>query len=257
MKVSDFITLVDVKARMSLKAEASRLYLSYLWWLIEPLFFVATFYVVFEILLGYGQKDYIIFLMCAKIPYLWFSKAVTQASGSIMAEKWIVSQIDLPKTIFPYSAVQVSLYKEWPVFILLFILCASYGYTPSLSWIHLIPLIVLEYLMIVFFSLITAVLVCYADDVRMIINMLMMVLMFVSGIFFDVTTIKSPIGAHLITYNPLAFICDAFRSILMGTKMYDYKIYSIYFAIFLIGVVILNFLYKKHGRTISARVISS
>lgn len=255
MHILDFIVLVDTKAKMTLKAELSKLYLSYLWWLLEPLFFVLTFYLVFDVLLGYGQKDYIVFLMCAKIPYLWFSKTVTQASGSIMAERWIISHIDISKTIFPYATIQVSLYKEWPVFLLLFALCYLSGYTPNLSWFNLIPLLILEYLLIVFCSLILALLVCYADDVRMVINMVMMLLMFVSGIFFDLSQIKHPIGSYLINYNPLAFICDSFRSVLMGTKAYSMSTYWAYVLLFSLGIVVMHFIYSKYSRVISAKVI--
>ncbi len=36
MKIRNFLALVDVKAKMSLKSDASKLYLSYLWWVLEP-----------------------------------------------------------------------------------------------------------------------------------------------------------------------------------------------------------------------------
>jgi lipopolysaccharide transport system permease protein len=257
LKVRDFITLVDTKAKMTIKAESSRLYLSFLWWIVEPLFFVATFYVVFEVLLGYGQKDYIIFLMCAKIPYLWFSKAVTSAAGSIMADKWVVSYIDIPKAIFPYSAIQISIYKEAVVFFLLIALCFSYGYHPHLNWIYLLPLIFLEYIIIVFFGLLTAVLVCYAEDVRILINMFMLLLMFISGIFFDVATIKAPFGELLLAFNPIAFLCNGFRSILMNNGVYNMHLFLYYLCFFLLGVVFMHVFYAKFNRSISAKVVNS
>lgn len=140
MKALDFIILVDTKAKMSLKAEASKLYLSFLWWLIEPILFVLAFYFVFSVLLQTRQEHFLLFLMCAKVPYMWFSKAVTAASGSIVGNRGIISQIDIPKTIFPYASIQVSLYKEALVFVLLFGMCIYYGYMPSLEWLWLIPL---------------------------------------------------------------------------------------------------------------------
>ena len=102
MKILDFIILVDTKAKMSLKAEASKLYLSFLWWIIEPMLFVLAFYFVFAVLLKSRQEDFLLFLMCAKIPYMWFSKAVTTASASIVGNRGIISQIDIPKTILIY-----------------------------------------------------------------------------------------------------------------------------------------------------------
>ncbi|EED30587.1 hypothetical protein NOR53_501 [gamma proteobacterium NOR5-3] len=79
--------LVDEMARMSLKADASRFYLGYLWWVLEPLLYVAVFYVVFEVLLGTRRPDFLVFLMCGKLTFIWFSKSVVHASRSIVASK--------------------------------------------------------------------------------------------------------------------------------------------------------------------------
>lgn len=257
MKILDFIILVDTKAKMSLKAEASKLYLSFLWWILEPMLFVLAFYFVFSMLLGARQPDFLLFLMCAKVPYMWFSKAVTSASGSIAANRGIISQIDIPKAIFPYASIQITLYKEIPVFLLLFSMCIYYGYLPSLEWLWLIPLFIVMYLMIVTFGLLTAILVCYADDVRMVISMAMLFLMFTSGIFFDISTIREPVQSYLLIFNPLAFMCDGFRKILMDKGLYSIQHLLILFAIFSVATVAFNVLYRRMSRTIAARVVNA
>ncbi|ACE84723.1 ABC transporter permease [Cellvibrio japonicus] len=257
MKIRDFIILVDTKAKMNLKAEASRLYLSFLWWLLEPILFVLAFYFVFNILLKSGHEDYLLFLMCAKIPYMWFSKAVTSASGSIVANRGIISQIDIPKTIFPYASIQISLYKEIPVFILLFGMCIGYGYMPSTEWLWLIPLFFVQYLFIVAASLVTALMVCYADDVRMFISMLMLFLMFISGIFFDISNIQQPLRDYLILYNPLAFLCDSFRKILMHKGMYAIEHLIGLIVFFSIAIGSLHLVYRSLSRNIASKVVNA
>lgn len=257
MKILDFIVLVDTKAKMSLKAETSKLYLSFLWWILEPILFVLAFYFVFSVLLGNTQENFVLFLMCAKIPYMWFSKAVTSASGSIVANAGIISQIDIPKAIFPYASIQISLYKEIPVFLLLFGMCAYYGYMPSMHWFWLVPLFIVMYLMIVTFGLLSAVLVCYADDVRMLINMAMLFLMFTSGIFFDIEAIREPWQSYLLTFNPLAFICDGFRKILMNKGSYDFEHMLMLLGVFSVGTIAMNIFYRGMSRTIAARVVNA
>lgn len=257
MKIIDFIVLVDTKAKMALKAEASKLYLSFLWWIIEPMLFVLAFYFVFGVLLKSRQEDFLLFLMCAKIPYMWFSKAVTTASASIVGNRGIISQIDIPKTIFPYAAIQITVYKEIPVFLLLFSMCIYYNYMPSIQWLWLIPLVVVMYLMIVALGLFTAILVCYADDVRMVINMAMLFLMFTSGVFFDISEIHQPLQGYLLTYNPLAFICDGFRKILMHKGTYDLEHLLVLFCIFSIAIAGLHLLYRNISRTLAARVVNA
>jgi len=257
VKILDFIILVDTKAKMSLKAEASKLYLSFLWWIIEPMLFVLAFYFVFSVLLQTRQENFLLFLMCAKIPYMWFSKAVTTASASIVGNRGIISQIDISKTIFPYAAIQITVYKEIPVFLLLFSMCAYYGFMPSMEWLLLIPLIVVMYLMIVALGLLTAILVCYADDVRMLINMAMLFLMFTSGVFFDIGDIHQPIQGYLLTYNPLAFLCDGFRKILMHKGTYNLQHLLALLGIFSVAIAGLHLLYRNLSRTLAARVVNA
>jgi lipopolysaccharide transport system permease protein len=257
MKLSDFIVLVDTKARMNLKAEASKLYLSFLWWIIEPILFVLAFYFVFGILLKTGRADFLLFLMCAKIPYMWFSKAVSSAAGSIAGSRGIIAQVDIPKTIFPYATIQVTAYKEIPVMLMLMGLCMIYGYMPGWDWLWLIPLIFVLYLLIVLFSLIFALLVCYADDVRMLISMLMLFLMFVSGIFFDITDISQPMQGYLMIFNPLTFVCDSYRKVLMHKGSYSMVHLWWLIAFCLTGIAIMHFVYRKLSRSIASRVVNA
>jgi lipopolysaccharide transport system permease protein len=205
---------------MALKADAARYYLGYIWWILEPLLYVAVFYVVFDIVLGFGRGDYLIFLICGKLPFVWFSKTVTQASGSIVANAGLIGKIDVPKALFPMAVVQEGLYKQLAVFLLLFALVLAFGHPLTRAWIWLVPLIAVQYLMIVACSLVGAVLVCFVRDFSMLISLAMIFLMFTSGIFWDARSLSDPAMAELVlTANPLAFILDAYRQVLMhGTR---------------------------------------
>lgn len=255
MSIYDLFVLVDTKARMNLKSEVSKLYLSFLWWIIEPILFVGAFYFVFSVLLDSGQKDYLVFLMCAKIPFMWFSKSVTSASGAIVENHGIIGQIDINKIIFPLSSIQTSLYKELPVFLLLVGVCVFYGYSPSITWLWLLPLIFLQYLVIVVFGLVAALLVSYMDDVRMFINMGMLFLMFSSGIFFDISDIRQPFQEYLLYCNPIAFLCDAYRKILMSKGGYSVTHLLALCCIFTILLSSNLYLYRQLSRNIASRVL--
>lgn len=258
MKVSSFIALVDTKARMTLKAEAAGLYLSYLWWILEPIIYVMAFYFVFNVLLKTSQENFLLFLMCGKIPYLWFSKSVTSASGSLAANKGLISQLDISKAIFPYAAIQIALYKEWPVYLVLLVMTMMYGHAPNLSWLWLIPLVVVQYLMIISLGMFCALLVCYADDFRMVINMGMLFLLFISGVFFDLSAISDPeLRNLLLTYNPLSFLIDAYRQILMENQRYDVPHLVGLFLFFIATTILMHGIYARYSRKIAARVVNA
>ncbi len=251
-----FVTLIDLKARMSLKSEASKLYLSYLWWVLEPVLWVLAFYFVFEILLGFGRD--LFFLMSGKIPFLWFSKSLSSGSNSIVSGKGLINQTNMPKQFFPYLACQEVLYKQWLVFLVLFCMAALYGYMPSLHWLWMIPLLVVQYLLIVACTLVGAILVSYVRDIRILINMLIMFLMFSSGIFWDVSQIDDPVKRDLLlTWNPLAYLLDAYRAVLMKEEVYDLQHLMVLGTVCLMAILFLHLIYAWKSQDIASRVINS
>jgi len=256
MKMLQFISLVDIKAKMSLKSEASKLYLSYIWWILEPILWVLMFYLVFTVLLGFGRD--LLFLMCGKIPFLWFSKSVTSGSNSIVAGKSLINQTNVPKQFFPYEAIQVVLYKQWLVFLVLMGMTVVYGNYPSLHWFWIIPLFIVQYLLIVMVTLVFAVIVAYVRDMRMLINMAMMGLMFSSGIFWDLTRIADPVKRDLlVTWNPLAYLLDAYRDVLIRGEMYDLQHLFVLATVFSSGIFLAHLFYRYKGQAIASRVINS
>jgi len=216
MSFSQYLRLIDVMARMALRADASRFFFGYIWWVLEPLLWVAVFYLVFVTILGSRQPDFLLFLATGKLAFVWFSKSVTQASNSIVAGKGLVGRINVPKTIFPMAVVQEGLYRQIVVFALMFTFLLSNGYEITLNWLYLVPLVLVNYVVIVACALVGACLVCLARDFNPLISLGMMFLIFTSGIFWDARELGDPHKTELVlALNPLAFLIDAYRQITM------------------------------------------
>ncbi len=218
MTLKQYFSLVDVQARMLLKADAAKFKLGFLWWFLEPLLWVCVFYIVFNMILDSGKRsgDFILFLATGKFAFIWFSKTVLQASGSIVASQGLVGKIDVPKSLFPMSAIQESLYRQSTVYLLMMVFLMIGGVTPSLAWLWLLPLVVVFYLLIVACGLIGSCLVCLVRDFMKFIPLGMTFLLFTSGIFWDVRELGDPAKIDLLlTVNPIAFILDAHRQVLM------------------------------------------
>ena len=217
MTTSQYFRLINIHARMLLKADASKFKLGFLWWLLEPLMWVAVFYVVFNLILDSRKGgDFLIFLTCGKFAFIWFSKTVIQASNSIVASQGLVGKINMPKSIWPMSAIQESLYRQSSVYLLLFIILAFFGIYPSFTWLWLLPVLLVMYLMIVAVGLAGSFLVCLLRDFQKFIVLGMTFLLFTSGIFWDVRDLGSEEKTQfMLAVNPLAFMLDAHRQILM------------------------------------------
>tara|TARA_R110002072_G_scaffold96884_1_gene212902 strand:+ start:214 stop:963 length:750 start_codon:yes stop_codon:yes gene_type:complete len=249
---------MDTMARLSLKADASRYFFGYVWWILEPLLYVLVFYVVFEFILHNRKEDFLVFLMCGKLTFVWFSKSLNQAARSIMVNKGLVGRVDIPKSLFPLATIQEGLYKQSTVFLLLFVVLWGSGYLPSPVWAWLVPVALVNYLLIVACSLLAAYLVCLVFDFQVLVSMATIFLMFTSGVFWDPRDLPDPAAMELIlALNPLAFLLDAYRQIMMVGVAPDG------FHLVLVGlgsalVAWLGFwLLQRRSRFIALRVITS
>lgn len=216
MPLQQYFRLIDIMARMALRADATKFFLGYIWWVLEPLLYVAVLYVVFNVILNSRQPDFLLFLMTGKLAFVWFSKSVTQASSSIVDAKGLVGKIDVPKTLFPMAVIQEGLYRQIAVFALLFFVLIINGYPITVTWWYLVPLMIVNYIMIVACSYVGACMVCVVRDFKPLISLSMIFLMFTSGIFWDVRGLSDPQKSELLlSLNPLAFMLDAYRQITM------------------------------------------
>ena len=100
MPLKQLYSLIDIQARMALRADATRYFFGYIWWVLEPLMYVAVLYVVFAYILTSRQPDFLMFLMTGKLAFMWFSKTVTQAGISIINGKGLVGRINVPRACF-------------------------------------------------------------------------------------------------------------------------------------------------------------
>jgi lipopolysaccharide transport system permease protein len=216
MTLTEYFSLVNLQARMALKADAAQYFFGYIWWVLEPLLYVGVFLVVFNIFLDSKRADFLVFLMCGKLPFIWFSKSVSHASRGIVSNAGLIGRIDIPKSLFPMAIIHQALHKQMAVFALLFAVLVLNDYQVGWVWFWLAPIIVVNYLLIVGCAFLGSILVCFMRDFSMFISLGMIFLMFTSGIFWDIRTMADPQMTELIlVMNPIAFLLDSYRQVLM------------------------------------------
>jgi lipopolysaccharide transport system permease protein len=258
MTLGRYWMLVDQMARMSLKADASRYFLGYIWWILEPILFVGVFYVVFELILQNRSENFLVFLMCGKFTFIWFSKSVNHAARSIVGGRGLIGKLDLPKSLFPVAQIHEDLYKQALVFVLLFAVVTFSGFSAGWHWLWLLPIAIVNYLMIVACGLTASILVCLYFDFTMVVQLGMMFLLFVSGIFWDPRALPNPATGELVmAVNPLAFMVDAYRQVLMAGVAPDAVHLAIVGLVSGAAVIALLAFMKRYSRFLALKALTS
>lgn len=239
-----FLELVWTKAIFNLRSEVHHNYLSYGWWVLEPLLHMIVYYVVFGLLLKRGGENFPVFLLTGLVPWMWFMKTVSGSSNSIIAGKNLMLQVGLPSITFPLINIIQSSLKQLPVFILLFGFIWLQGYSPNSYWWFLIPVIFVEAILIVAFSCLVAAIIPFIRDLSYLVPTGLAFTMFLSGIFYDYRTI-SPDWQSLFLLNPVAFLLKCYREILMEKTQPDLVTLSLWGIGGITACVILVFAYQR------------
>jgi lipopolysaccharide transport system permease protein len=246
-----FWQLVFIKVRFNLRSEAAQSYLSYAWWVLEPLLFMLVFYVVFKILLHRGTEDFVIFLLCGIVPFLWFTKSVSQSGMSITQGKGLISQVYLPKTFFPLVLVGQNSVKQTFVFLLLFSYLVYDGYSPTVRWLWLMPIVLTQFTLIIATSLVVAFLVSFARDVKYLVDAGLRLMLFASGIFYSYTDVLIPKHRDLFLMNPMANLIVNYRKVLLEDGIPMTVSLLVIFSASIFVIVLMYLVMKRYDNTLT------
>ena len=257
LSIPHSLTLMNAMATLSLKADAQRYFFGYLWWILEPLLWVGVFYLVFEVLLGTGRADFLVFLAVGKLIFIWFSKSVSQSANSLLGSRGLIGKMDAPKWLFPLAICHEGLYKQATVFALLIVMLLYRGYAPSVVWLWLVPLAITQYLLIVGCGMVAALLVCVRQDFQLLVQLGMVFLLFMSGIFWDIDGIgNAALRENLLILNPMASLIDLYRSVLMEGAAPALGQWLIVVAESAVILVLMIWAYKALHYWIARRVVT-
>jgi lipopolysaccharide transport system permease protein len=196
-----------------LRAEASRGYLGVIWWVLEPVMYMSVFYIVF----GHFRRqdgNFVVFLLTGLIVWKWFVSTVNSGSNSIVASAGLMNQVYLPKIIFPLTIIAINTFKFLIILILFLIFLQFTSVKPALTWILLpIPLLV-QLLLITSLTSLLAAIMPFFPDLRFIIDNVLMMMLFLSGIFFNIAKMPYTIQKYFYL-NPMAVLIIMYREIII------------------------------------------
>ena len=204
----------------SLIADGRKYFLSYLWWVIDPLLEMFVYIIVFNYLLQRGAPNYPQFLLVGLTTWRLFANSVIASSTSLVTDRNVLTVVYLPKSVPPAVIMGTSFVKYLFSFLLLIGFLTYSGFRPSLSWL-LIPWIIGNVILISYgLGCIFASLVPFMPDLRYIINTGLRLSLFLSGIFFDIRNVL-PAYAEYLFLNPMASLIHHMRLIMLENTIPD------------------------------------
>ena len=242
------------RAGLHLVSEASRYYLGWLWWLLEPLAMTGVFFVVFTYLRPSNMEGFTFFLIVGVTMWLWFANGVGNATDTLAGAKGVISQIRLPKLLFPTIAVLAATLKQIFVFaIVLTVIGFVRGAT--LAWFALPLLALTQFVLTLAAAGTVAFACCWIRDLRFIVRSGLTLMMFCSGLFFTIDSLP-PDWQDLFRLNPMAVMIEQYRLVLLSDRAPDLFWCGKVVAGSALWLLALAWAYRHFDLTLTRRVIA-
>lgn len=249
--VTDFVQykfLLKELVKKGIKLKYRRSYLGVIWTLIEPLLTMIVLTIVFGTLLGNKEKTFPVYILCGRLLYTMFQQSTSAAMKSIRVNSAMIKKVYVPKYLYPLSAVLFNYVIFALSLIVLAIVALVLGVWPT---VYLFQIVVPLFNILVLslgVGMILGTFSVFFRDLEYLWNVGLMMIMYMSAIFYKPDRILGSKFAPIIKLNPLYGVINNFRSAVFGEPMnLHYTIYAMTFGV--VCVIIGFWLFNKKQDT--------
>lgn len=172
-------------------------------------------------------------LFAGLIFYNFFSECLARAPGLIVANTNYVKKVIFPLEILPWATAISALFHASTSFIILMLFLLVTGYPLHWTLIYL-PIVALPFIMLTLgLSWFLASVGVFVRDIGQFIGLVLTALLFMSPIFYPVSALPETLRDYLLL-NPLTFIIEQARAVLLYGQAPDWPGLLIYYAIALL-----------------------
>lgn len=224
-----------------------------LWYLIQPLFTSITFTIIFNKVAGIetGTVPPFLFNLAGIMVWNYFTACLTGTSDTFRSNAAIFGKVYFPRLIMPLSTVISNLLKfgiQFLIFVVFYFFYYFQGAAISLnaSLLFFPLLIALMGILGLGLGMLISSLVTKYRDLSYLIGFGVQLLMYLSAVMYPMALIqkKMPDYAWLVHYNPLAYIIETTRYMLLGIGSVSFwgLIYTVVvtFGLFFMGLLVFN-----------------
>ena len=209
-------------AKSELKTEVANSYLNWIWWVLDPLFTMMIYYVIFGLVFKAKEQYFTTFLFIGQTMWAFFNKNVVQSVKMIKKNKSIVARVYIPKFVLLVSNMMINAFKmviSWVIVVAMMIVTK----VPLSSRLLLfIPIILVLFLVTFALSVNLMHFGVFIEDLGNVINIVMKLLLYLTGIFYSIETRLSPehpvIAKILLHANPMALLITDMRNVVLYDK---------------------------------------
>jgi lipopolysaccharide transport system permease protein len=207
--------------RLSVRYKQSAL--GWIWAVLQPLALMISYTAIFSRVAKMPSEGapYPVFVLTALLPWIFFSGAISNATGGIVTYSNLVSKVYFPREIITLSYIAAALFDFCIASLMLGLLMLYYKTHMTWNALYAVPIIVALITFTVAISLIVSALQVRVRDISMAVPLVLQVLMFATPVVYPLQSVPASIR-RIYLVNPVAVLIDNFRRVLLHGESPDF-----------------------------------
>lgn len=189
--------------------------LGWSWALIKPMVTLFVFWFAFSVGMRSGKPvqgyPFFLWLVAGMLPWFCMSELIVGGAGCIRKYSHLVTKMKFPISIIPTYFNLSHIYTHLILLLVTIVIFMLFGYMPDVYYLQL-PFYTL--LMLMFFtvwSLFSGLLSAISKDFQNLVTAFSSAIFWMSGILYDVNTIKNSWIRLILKFNPVTIISGGYR----------------------------------------------
>ena len=248
--VKKFFNYSSYNVKAELKSEVAGSFLSWLWWILDPLLYMFVYAFVAGIIFGASSKPYfLVFVFIGLNCWQFFNRVVRNSVKLVSNKKSIVTKVYIPKYMFILEKIGTNGFKMLVSFVITAAFMVYYQVPLSLNMLWVPPLLLMLGIVAFAFSSIIMHFGVFVEDLLNVVTVGLQLVFYLSGIFYDLTdrlATKYPNVCNLLVYgNPVALIITDIRNTLLYNQSPHFLALGIWLVVCLaISAIGIKIIYK-------------
>jgi ABC-type polysaccharide/polyol phosphate export permease len=174
----------------------------------------AVYTLAFQYVLAIRVERFPVFLLSGLLPWMFFTGAVGQATGSVADHGTLVRKVAFPRLVLPLGAVGSQFVQFLLMFGTVIPVALVFGTGLSAALLALIPVCAMQLLFTTGVALMTATAFVFFRDTRHLIEVALQVWFWLTPIVYSASLVPERFR-RLLALNPMALFVDAYHQIVL------------------------------------------
>lgn len=243
-EIYNYRELLKTNIKKEIRGKYKGSWLGVIWTFLNPLLMLAVYAFVFPYILRVKTDNYTIFMIVALIPWNFFTTAIQQGTGCVIANGNILKKVYFPREIIPISVATSQLvnFLITCIIMFIFIIFSRVGFSVHALLFPL--LIIVQYILTLALIFLLSALTVFANDIDHFVSIALMLGFYATPVVYQASMLPQKFQ-WAMKINPMAVLVESYRAIFYYHKMPDVGLLVAWGIISIVLLIVNYLIFKK------------